>query len=116
MKTLIMLSVLAASVSVMGCATTRAEREADRDRAANRETAGEIIDDATTTTQVNALIVGDSDARYFKIDVTTTRGEVVLEGRVNNRDTEGRLIAKIRELKGVRSVRSFLRLDAHAAN
>ena len=72
------------------------------------ETTGEYIDDSTITTKVNADIVKDPDAHYFKIDVTTTQGHVVLQGFVNNRDTEARLVAKIREIRGVKSVKSLL--------
>lgn len=75
------------------------------------ETAGEYVDDSTITTKVNAIIVQDPDAHYFKIDVTTTQGDVVLQGFVNNRATEDRLAAKIRGIKGVKSVRSLLRIE-----
>ncbi len=83
-----------------GCATMKGE------------TTGEYIDDSTITTKVNAEIVKDPDAQYFKIDVTTTKGDVVLQGFVNNRDTEARLIGKIREIRGVKSVKSLLKIEA----
>ena len=44
------------------------------------ETAGENIDDSTIHTEAIAAIVKDPDAQYFKIDVTVTRGDVVLAG------------------------------------
>jgi hyperosmotically inducible protein len=75
------------------------------------ETAGEYIDDSTITTKVNAVIVKDPDAHYLKIDVTTTQGDVVLQGFVNSRDTEARLMGKIREIKGVKSVKSLLKVE-----
>jgi osmotically-inducible protein OsmY len=75
------------------------------------ETTGEFIDDATTTTQVNGIIVADPDAHYLKIDVTTTKGEVLLQGFVNSRETEARLVDKIKEIKGVTSVKSLLKLE-----
>jgi osmotically-inducible protein OsmY len=75
------------------------------------ETTGEYIDDSTMTTKVNAIIVQDPDAHYFKIDVTTTQGDVVLQGFVNSRQTEARLEAKIREIKGVKSVKSLLKVE-----
>ena len=82
-----------------GCATVKGE------------TTGEYIDDSTITTKVNADIVKDPDAHYFKIDVTTTQGEVVLQGFVNSRETEARLVAKIREIRGVKSVKSLLKIE-----
>ncbi len=75
------------------------------------ETAGENIDDATMHTKVTEIIVKDPDAHYFKIDVNVTQGDVVLTGFVNSRETEERLIGKIRELRGVKSVKSLLRVE-----
>jgi hyperosmotically inducible protein len=75
------------------------------------ETAGEYIDDSTITTEVNGIIVKDPDAHYLKIDVTTTRGDVVLQGFVNNRNTEERLIGKIRQIRGVKYVKSLLKIE-----
>jgi osmotically-inducible protein OsmY len=82
-----------------GCATMKGE------------TTGEYIDDSTITTKVNEIIVKDPDAHYFKIDVTTTQGDVVLQGFVNSRQTEDRLVAKIREIRGVKSVKSLLKVE-----
>ena len=75
------------------------------------ESTGEYIDDSTMHTQVSAIVVKDPDARYFKIDVTVTKGDVLLTGHVNSRKTEERVIAKIREIKGVHSVTSKLRIE-----
>ena len=75
------------------------------------ETAAEYIDDSTITAQVNVAIVKDPDAHYLKIDVATTQGDVVLTGFVNSRETEERLVAKIRQIKGVKSVKSFLKME-----
>ena len=75
------------------------------------ETTGEYIDDATITTQVNWIIVKDPDAHYFKIGVTTTQGDVVLQGFVNSSDTESRLVGKILEIRGVKSVKSLLKVE-----
>jgi hyperosmotically inducible protein len=75
------------------------------------ETTGEYIDDATMTTKVSALIVKDTDAHLFKIDVTTVQGDVVLQGFVNSKDTEERLVTKIKEIRGVKSVKSLLRIE-----
>jgi osmotically-inducible protein OsmY len=43
--------------------------------------------------------------------VTTTQGDVVLQGFVNSRETEERLVAKIRQIKGVKSVKSLLKME-----
>ena len=75
------------------------------------KTAGETIDDATIVTKVNTIIVKDEDAKYLKIDVSSTDGNVVLVGFIHDRSAEDRIVAKIRELKGVKSVQSNLKLE-----
>jgi osmotically-inducible protein OsmY len=75
------------------------------------ETAGEKIDDSSITTQANAIIVKDPDAQYLKIDVDTRQGDVVLAGFVNSKETEKRIIGKIREIRGVKSVKSLLKVE-----
>jgi len=62
------------------------------------------------TTKVNAEIVTDPDARYFKIDVTTTQ-EMLFCRVCEQQDTETRLVAKIRQIKGVKSVKSLLKIE-----
>jgi osmotically-inducible protein OsmY len=101
MKKVILMTVLMVFGLALfsGCATMKGE------------TTGEYIDDSTITTKVNAVIVKDPDAHYFKIDVTTTQGEVVLQGFVNSRQTEDRLVAKTREIRGVKSVKSLLKIE-----
>ena len=75
------------------------------------ETAGENVDDSAIHTKVTEIVVKDADAHYFKIDVAVTKGDVVLTGFVNSRATEDRIVAKIREIKGVKSVKSLLKLE-----
>jgi len=75
------------------------------------ETAGENVDDSTMHAKATAIIVKDPDTHYFKIDVTVTQGDVVLQGFVKSRETEERLVANIKQIKGVKSVRSLLKLE-----
>ncbi len=75
------------------------------------ETAGENIDDSTIHTKATAIVVKDPDAHYLKIDVTVTKGDVVLTGFVNSKDTEARIVGKMKEIKGVKSVKSLLKVE-----
>ena len=75
------------------------------------ETARENVDDSAIHTKVTAIVVKDADAHYFKIDVTVTQGDVVLIGFVNSRETEERLVSNIRQVKGVKSVKSLLKME-----
>ena len=77
------------------------------------ETAGQNIDDSTIHTKATAIVVKDPDAHYFKIDVSVTQGDIVLTGFVNSRETEERIIGKIREIKGVKSVKSLLKVEVN---
>ena len=74
-------------------------------------TAGEHIDDATITTEVNSIIVKDPDAQYLKIDVSSLDGNVTLQGFIHDRAAEDRIVAKIREIRGVKSVKSNLKVE-----
>ncbi len=75
------------------------------------ETAGQNIDDSTIHTKISAIIVQDPDAHYLKIDVAVTQGEVVLTGFVNSKVAENRLVTQIYEVKGVKSVKSLLKIE-----
>ena len=74
-------------------------------------TAGEHIDDMTITTEVNEIIVKDADAKYLKIDVSSLDGNVTLSGFIHDRAAEDRIVAKTRQLKGVKSVKSLLKIE-----
>jgi osmotically-inducible protein OsmY len=74
-------------------------------------TAGEYIDDSTITTEANAIIVKDPDAQYLKIDVSSTNGNVVLTGFIHDKEAEERIVAKISQIKGVKSVKSLLKVE-----
>ncbi len=75
------------------------------------ETAGEHIDDTSIYTQASSIVVQDPDAKYLKVEVTVTKGEVVLTGFVNSTATDNRIVSKIREIKGVKSVKSLLKVE-----
>ncbi len=70
----------------------------------------EYVDDATITSKAGQIIAEDQEARFLKVDVDTTGGNVVLMGSVNSLETKERLISKIKMIKGVKSVRSLLKV------
>jgi osmotically-inducible protein OsmY len=74
-------------------------------------TAGEYIDDSNITTQANAIIIKEPDAGYWKIDVSSTQGNVVLDGFIHDKKAEERIVAKIRQIRGVKSVKSNLKVE-----
>jgi hyperosmotically inducible periplasmic protein len=74
-------------------------------------TTGEYIDDASITTEANGIIIKEPDAGYWKIDVSSTQGNVVLDGFIHDKNAEERIVAKIRQIKGVKSVKSNLKVE-----
>jgi len=74
-------------------------------------TTGEYIDDASITTEANAIIVKDPDSQYLKIDVSSINGNVILAGFIHDKNAEERIIAKIRQIKAVKSVKSDLKVE-----
>ena len=74
-------------------------------------TTGEFIDDQTITVEANAIIIKEPGSDYWKIDVQSTNGDVVLMGYVDNRSAEERVVEKIRRLNGVKSVTSLLKVE-----
>lgn len=77
------------------------------------KTAGEHIDDANITAAINLKIIEDPELKYFKINVDTTRGNVVLTGFVSSKRAEERLIEIAKSVRGVKSVRSHLKIESH---
>jgi|SRR4030042_1836170 osmotically-inducible protein OsmY len=74
-------------------------------------TAGEIVDDSVITAAINAKIVEDPQLSYLKINVNSTSGHVVFTGFVPNKEAEERLINLAREVQGVKSVESELKIE-----
>ncbi|MEW6053525.1 MAG: BON domain-containing protein [Nitrospirota bacterium] len=74
-------------------------------------TAGEYIDDSNITTQANAIIINEPDAGYWKIDVSSNQGNVVLDGFIHDKKAEERIVSKIRQIRCVKSVVSSLKVE-----
>ncbi len=75
-------------------------------------TAGELVDDSVITTEVNAKIVQEPDLSYWKIDVDSKEGNVILTGFVISRAAEEKALSIARSVKGVKSVKSLLKIQA----
>jgi hyperosmotically inducible protein len=104
MKRVLVLLVLLAFASpvVIGCSHMTGE------------TAGQGLDDSVITSDIKAKIVKDPELKTFAIDVSTYQGNVTLSGQVPNMAAEQRLIEMARDTKGVKSVRTNLRLAGAA--
>jgi hyperosmotically inducible periplasmic protein len=91
-----------AAVSMLlaaGCASTRTQKSA-----------GETIDDGVISTQVNAVLVGDSLTKAHNIDVEVFKGRVQLNGFVGSTAERNQAVALARKVKGVTTVDNNLML------
>lgn len=79
------------------------------------ETAGEYIDDSVITTKVKTAILGSSWLSASTIDVTTTKGIVVLSGTVDTEQNIARAIELARSQENVKAVETNLIVKATAA-
>lgn len=73
-------------------------------------TAGEVVDDSTICSLVNAKLVAMPGVRSLGIDVDVFQGEVVLTGRVHNENEETRVLEAVRTVRGVKKVTSMLKI------
>lgn len=69
------------------------------------------IDDATLTTHVKTALLNAPDIDATQIDVETSAAVVTLRGLVRNKDDEAKAIDATRRVKGVRDVRSELKVQ-----
>ena len=74
-------------------------------------TTGEYIDDQTITVEAHSIIIKEPGSDYWKINVESTDGNVVLTGYVDSKESEKRIVKKIRRLRGVKSVTSLLKVE-----
>ena len=72
--------------------------------------AGEVVDDATITSEVKAKLLEDSVTKGIAITVQTFEGTVTLIGAVDNRDQVHRATQIARSVKGVKKVDNRLQL------
>jgi len=76
------------------------------------DTAGQYLDDATTTTKVKAAFADDKWVKGRDISVRTDHGVVDLTGTVNSKDESDRATALATKVKSVRAVHNNLKILA----
>ena len=74
-------------------------------------TANRTHDDLTTTTQVKIALLSDPQVGGLRLDVKTFQGVVTLAGTVRSAADERQAIALAKRIRGVRDVRSELKVD-----
>ena len=68
--------------------------------AADKHTAGEVLDDTLITTKVKAALVSDPLTKAHQISVDTFKGKVKLSGFVDSAEAEQRALELARGVEG----------------
>lgn len=104
-------SLLATSAAffVAGAAAQQ-EVAAVRVNPVHQESAGEILDDAVTTTKVKSAFFRDDTVSALRINVTSNNGMVQLSGFAGSSQEVARAEAITRGVPGVRDVRNDILL------
>ncbi|HMM74059.1 MAG TPA: BON domain-containing protein [Gammaproteobacteria bacterium] len=76
--------------------------------AADKHTAGEVLDDTLVTTKVKAALVADPVTKAYQISVDTYKGKVKLSGFVDSAEAEQRAIEVARGVEGAADVEDAL--------
>lgn len=71
---------------------------------------GDVVDDATITTQIKTSLLAEKLLTGIAISVTTFEGEVTLTGAVNTGEQKQRASDIARTIKGVRKVENLLKI------
>lgn len=75
-------------------------------------TVGEKMDDTVITSKVKTALMADPDIKGMNINVTTTKGEVKLEGKVASEEQVKKAMEIAREVEGVTGVQNNLQVKA----
>ena len=89
-----------ALLSVVGC------------QSSTGKTAGQSIDDATITADVQSKLSSDRISNFTRVDVDTERGVVTLNGVVKSADQKVRVAELARQVNGVRTVNNNLQIQS----
>lgn len=73
-------------------------------------TSGQVVDDASITTQVKAELLADQDVSGFAVSVKTFEGEVVLTGAVDTAAQRNKAEQIARKVHGVTRVKNLLKI------
>jgi len=109
--------LLAGSFSLSGCVATTivAGTGAAASIAHDERSLGTRIDDATISAKIDARLIAEEDLPSRWISAEVIEGNVLLTGHLPRQDQIERAIQICRDTKGVRSVRSEIKLGAPKA-
>ncbi len=74
------------------------------------ESTGEYVEDSVITARVKAAVLAEPGLRSAEINVETFKGRVQLSGFIGSQADIDRVVAMVRDMSGVRSVKNDMRL------
>jgi hyperosmotically inducible protein len=95
--------VLVAFLCVVAVALTACQTPAGR-------SAGEVVDDATISTEVKAKLLNDNVTRGLAVSVETFEGAVTLTGAVDTAAQRDRAVQITKMVRGVKKVNNLINL------
>jgi osmotically-inducible protein OsmY len=108
-RSLLVAAVLA-STALAGCGSTADQEPAARPAAAEKQTAGEVVDDGVVTAKVKARLIDDPLTKAYQINVETFKGTVQLSGSVDSAEARSRATQLAKDVGGVKDVKNSLQV------
>jgi hyperosmotically inducible periplasmic protein len=71
---------------------------------------GQVVDDATITSEVKAKLLADSVTKGIAVSVETFEGQVTLTGAVDTENQRERAVQIAKSVKGVKKVNNLINL------
>jgi hyperosmotically inducible periplasmic protein len=71
---------------------------------------GQVVDDATITSEVKAKLLADSITKGIAVSVETFEGQVTLTGAVDSENQRERAVQIAKSVKGVKKVNNLINL------
>jgi osmotically-inducible protein OsmY len=101
------------ATAMAGCVSTDRSESSAAGRespAADRQTAGEVVDDGVVTAKVKARLVDDPVTKAYQIEVETFKGTVQLSGSVDSAEARSRAEQLASNVGGVKDVKNSLQV------
>lgn len=86
------------------------ERQAEKVEAEVGPVVRDVLDDATVTAKVKAMLVADPEVKAFHIDVDTLDGRVTLSGKVASEDQRAEAEKLASRTEGVKEVLNLIQV------
>lgn len=105
----LLIAAVLGSTAMAGCVSTD-ESSSRQSPGADKQTAGEVVDDGVVTAKVKAKLVDDPLTKAYQINVETFKGTVQLSGSVDSAEARSRATQLAKDVGGVKDVKNSLQV------